>query len=97
MFLYMSVKQVSAASSVFRKTACLHLATFMLLTRFKAVEARTKEYEFGKKFAKKEDELFFIQQQNSVSEFLIESEYHQSCWLPLPFPCVYKHNVLHVG
>lgn len=64
----MSVKQVRATSSVFGKTVCLHLATFMFLTgeeailiRVKAVEEKTEEYEFGKVFSEKEGDRILHQ------------------------------------
>lgn len=47
-----------------------------ILIGFKAVKAKTKEYELGENFSEKENELFCLQQQNSVSEVLAESEYH---------------------
>ena len=43
--------------------------------RFKAVETKTEEYEFGKISSEKESKLFCLQQQKSVSQVLTESEY----------------------
>lgn len=57
--------------------------SFMLLSgrglipiRFKTVETKTEEYEFGKILSEKESKLFCLQQQKSASQVLTESEYH---------------------
>lgn len=43
--------------------------------RFKAVETKTEEYEFGKTVSE-ESKLFCLQQQKSASQVLTGSEYH---------------------